>query len=225
VGGSGGGEVEAALLCAQLLTLLHGGLSDGRLQEEMLSQLGFGAVELVAEVLPRRRELEEDLSLVLAIGSSRSRAAAAAAGGGSAGGGAALGAGDGRPHGCAVTLSSQSEKAAEKAKRKEEKRLAREAHRAEESLSGEQLRRVEETLGWLAQAGFEPAAALLSPAGEEAPRKPSAMEQLSEMRSGSAKGLVGSLPAGTTHDLHDGYVEVCVPPTKSKARGEGGAGL
>ena len=59
----------------------------------------------------------------------------------------------------------------------------------------------------------------------KAPRKPSAMEQLSEMRSGSAKGLVGSLPAGTTHDLHDGYVEVCVPPTKSKARGEGGAGL
>lgn len=211
--GSGGGDVEASLLCATLLGYLYGPKSDAALQEELLSLLGFEAVELVAAVLPERTHLAGALSRVLAFGAARNRAEAAAA---AAAGGGAAGAGDGK-HGCSVMLNSASGKAAEKARRKEDRKLAKEARRMEDSMSEEEAERLEAQLLWLAQSGFEPALAILSAAEERAAAAaaPSAAELLNRMRSGSAKGLATALPAGTTRVVRDGYEEVSVPPILS----------
>jgi hypothetical protein len=215
--GSGGGDVEASLLCATLLGFLHGPKSDAALQEELLSLLGFDAIELVAAVLPQRQSLARALSRLLAFGTARNRAEAAAA---AAAGSGAVGGGDGK-HGCGVSLNSASEKAAEKAKRKEDRKLAKEARRMEDSMSEEEAQRLEAALVWLAQSGFEPALAILSAAEERAAAAavPSAMELLNGMRSGSAKGLATALPSGTVRVVRDGYEEVSVPPTPSDKAG------
>ncbi|KAL1514923.1 hypothetical protein AB1Y20_004002 [Prymnesium parvum] len=205
-GAEGVSPLAVDTLCASLLTELEGGKPDEQLQGELLEMLGYAAFDFVALVLPHRDALAAAARRLLAAaqGVEAERRAAS--------GGAAPPAGS---HGCAVSLACQSQKARAKEARKEQARAAREAKRAahEETRPHAEL---EAEIGWLAAAGYAPAAAYVAAAGGGGGGGGGG--SLARLREQASLGGVGkALPEGTVRRSTAEYEEVRVPPTPRDA--------
>ena len=223
------GEVsgeQVDMTAAALLGQLHRAVSDDELQGDLVSLLGFGAIDLISTVLPRRAEISGSIRRLLAAAEhSGADGGGGGLGGGLGGSGTAAGSGSGnaQPVGCMVSLTSQSQQRMEKQRRKDAAKLARDKRRAalEESRSAEEVRA---EIEWLAAAGFEPAMELMR--NEEAARAPPETKDstLAALRSvASIHGLQGgmkALPDGTVRRTSKGWEEVQVPPTPQSGRTE-----
>ena len=169
------------------------------LQGDLLSLLGFGALELIATVLPERVRVKDDLKRLLA---AAEHAEADGSSSGGLGGSGGSGGGPAAPVGCMVKLTTKSQQVLEKQRRKDATKLAKEKRRAalEETRSPDEIAA---ELEWLSAAGFEPATKLLRQEEETKLAKPLAPDSaLAQLRSlASISGLGKALPEGhcTTH--------------------------
>ena len=142
------------------------------LQGDLLSLLGFGALELIATVLPARVRVKDDLKRLLAAAEHADADGSSSGGlGGSGGAGGGPAAPDTAPVGCMVKLTTRSQQVLEKQRRKDATKLAKEKRRAalEETRSPDEIAA---ELEWLSAAGFEPATKLLRQEEETKLAKP-----------------------------------------------------
>ena len=183
------------------------------LQGDLLSLLGFGALELIATVLPERVRVKDDLKRLLA---AAEHAEADGSSSGGLGGSGGAGGGPAAPVGCMVKLTTKSQQVLEKQRRKDATRLAKEKRRAalEETRSPDEIAA---ELEWLSAAGFEPATKLLRQEEETKLAKPLAPDSaLAQLRSlASISGLGKALPEGTVRRTGKGWEEVQVPPAQT----------
>ena len=91
------------------------------LQGDLLSLLGFGALELIATVLPERVRVKDDLKRLLA---AAEHAEADGSSSGGLGGSGGAGGGPAAPVGCMVKLTTKSQQVLEKQRRKDATKLA-----------------------------------------------------------------------------------------------------
>jgi hypothetical protein len=185
------------------------------LQGDLLSLLGFGALELIATVLPARVRVKDDLERLLAAAEHADADGSSSGGlGGSGGAGGGPAAPDTAPVGCMVKLTTKSKLGkSQEERRTDATKLAQEKRRAalDETRSPDEIAA---ELEWLSAAGFEPATKRLRQEEAAKAAKPLAPDSaLGQLRSlASSSGLGKALPEGTVQRTGKGWEEVPVPP-------------